>query len=74
MAEWARSSPRLGASDHIHLTPRGYVRMGMSLGDALLRAYDAQRVPRDARVTVQRAPEGAGSGVSAAAGAGSDSL
>jgi hypothetical protein len=72
MAEWARSHPRLGASDHIHLTARGYVRMGMALGDALLRAYDARRVPRDARVTVQRDLEG--SGVSAAAGAGSDSL
>ena len=74
MAEWARSNPRLGASDHIHLTPRGYVRMGMALGDALLRAYDARHVPRALRVAVQRDSEGADSGVSAAAGAGSDSL
>jgi lysophospholipase L1-like esterase len=74
MAEWARSNPRLGASDHIHLTPRGYVRMGMALGDALMRAYDASRVPTDARVAIQRASEDSDSGVSAAAGAGSDSL
>jgi lysophospholipase L1-like esterase len=74
MAEWAHSHPRLGASDHIHLTPRGYVRMGMALGDALKRAYDASRVTRDARVAIQRAPEDSDSGASAAAGAGSDSL
>jgi lysophospholipase L1-like esterase len=74
MAEWARSNPRLGATDHIHLTTRGYVRMGMALGDALLRAYDAARVPSDARVAVQRESEGSESGVRAAAGAGSDSL
>lgn len=74
MAEWARSTPRLGATDHIHLTPRGYVRMGMALGDALLRAYDARHVPRALRVAVQRAIDGSDSEVSAAAGAGSDSL
>jgi lysophospholipase L1-like esterase len=74
MAEWARSNPRLGATDHIHLTPRGYVRMGMALGDALMRAYDARHVPRALRVALQRDPEGPDSGASAAAGAGSDSL
>ena len=74
MVEWARSNPRLGASDHIHLTTRGYVRMGMALGDALLRAYDAPRIPDDVRVTPQRESEGSDSGASAAAGAGSESL
>ncbi|MEO8179119.1 MAG: GDSL-type esterase/lipase family protein [Deltaproteobacteria bacterium] len=74
MAEWARSNPRLGATDHIHLTTRGYVRMGMALGDAMMRAYDARHVPRPLRVAVQRESEGPDSGVRAAAGAGSDSL
>jgi len=68
MAEWARSNPRLGATDHIHLTPRGYVRMGLSLGDALMRAYDARHVPQDARVTVPRGAEAAEVGASAAVG------
>jgi len=68
MAEWAHSNPRLAGTDHIHLTPRGYVRMGMSLGDALLRAYDARHVPQDARVVVQRDTEASDSAASAAAG------
>jgi lysophospholipase L1-like esterase len=41
MERWTRASPQLGAPDHIHLTVRGYVRLGMGLGDALLRAYDS---------------------------------
>lgn len=54
MDAWVRSTPRLGAPDHIHLTPRGYVRMGMVLGDALMRAYDAAHLPSDARIDSQR--------------------
>jgi lysophospholipase L1-like esterase len=65
MAEWVRANPRLGATDHIHLTARGYVRMGMVLGDALMRAYDARHVPVSARVVPQR---GAGTPASAAIG------
>lgn len=65
MAEWVRANPRLGASDHIHLTPRGYVRMGMVLGDALMRAYDARHVPASMRVIPQR-----GSGAPASEGNG----
>ncbi|MET0411449.1 MAG: hypothetical protein ABW217_09130, partial [Polyangiaceae bacterium] len=41
MHEWASAKPALAAKDHIHLTNRGYVRMGMAFGDALMRAYDA---------------------------------
>jgi lysophospholipase L1-like esterase len=63
MAEWVRANPRLGASDHIHLTARGYVRMGMVLGDALMRAYDARTLPASARVIPQR---GSGAPASAA--------
>jgi lysophospholipase L1-like esterase len=66
MVEWVRAHPRLGALDHIHLTTRGYVRMGMALGDALLRAYDARHVPAYARVPVQREPEPLRSGVESA--------
>jgi lysophospholipase L1-like esterase len=65
MAEWVRANPRLGAADHIHLTARGYVRMGMVLGDALMRAYDARTVPASARVEPQR---GSGAPASAAIG------
>lgn len=54
MDNWVRANPRLGAPDHIHFTPRGYVRMGMVLGDALLRAYDARSLPNDERVAAQR--------------------
>lgn len=65
MAEWVRANPRLGAPDHIHLTSRGYVRMGMVLGDALLRAHDARHVDPRLRVRPQR---GAGEPASAAVG------
>jgi lysophospholipase L1-like esterase len=65
MAEWVRANPRLGATDHIHLTARGYVRMGMELGDALMRAYDARHVSAAARVVPQR---GSGGPASAAIG------
>jgi lysophospholipase L1-like esterase len=65
MAEWVRANPRLGAGDHIHLTARGYVRMGMELGDALMRGYDARHVPASARVVLQR---GSGAPASAAIG------
>jgi lysophospholipase L1-like esterase len=54
MDRWVRANPRLGSPDHIHLTPRGYVRMGMVLGDALMRPYDARRLPPDARLSGQR--------------------
>lgn len=56
MAEWVRANPRLGAPDHIHLSQRGYVRMGLVLGDALMRAHDARHVPPGSRVQSQREP------------------
>ena len=65
MAEWVRANPRLGAPDHIHLSARGYVKMGMVLGDALLRAHDARHVDPRSRVRPQR---GAGEPASAAIG------
>lgn len=56
MSEWVRAQPRLGSPDHIHLTPRGYVRMGMVLGDALMRAHDARHIPSAARSLPQSVP------------------
>jgi lysophospholipase L1-like esterase len=41
MERWVAASPPMASSDRIHLTRRGYVKMGLALGDALLRAYDA---------------------------------
>jgi lysophospholipase L1-like esterase len=43
IARWHRASPRMAAADHVHLTTRGYVKLGMGLGDALMRAYDDTR-------------------------------
>jgi lysophospholipase L1-like esterase len=43
IARWHRAAPRMAAADHIHLTRRGYVKIAIALGDALLRAYDAKR-------------------------------
>jgi lysophospholipase L1-like esterase len=68
MARWVQSNPRLGAADHIHLTSRGYVRMGLVLGDALLRAYDARHVPRANRVPSQRESAAPASAVVGVAG------
>ncbi|HKO93278.1 MAG TPA: GDSL-type esterase/lipase family protein, partial [Polyangiaceae bacterium] len=74
MDQWVRANPRVGAPDHIHLTPRGYVRMGLMLGDALMRAYDAQHIQSGDRIAVQRGSDPSAAGASAAAGAGSSSL
>lgn len=68
MDEWVRANPRLGAPDHIHLSQRGYVRMGLVLGDALMRAHDARHVPPQSRVQSQRelaAPASAAIGAAA---------
>ena len=56
MALWVGANPRLGAPDHIHLSSRGYVRMGLVLGDALMRPFDARHVPATERVSSQREP------------------
>lgn len=40
MHRWVTASPSLAQPDHIHLNHRGYVRMGIGLTDALMRAYD----------------------------------
>lgn len=40
MTQWVRSTPPMAAADHIHLSRRGYVRMGMALVDALMADFD----------------------------------
>lgn len=50
MLQWVAAKPPLAASDHIHFTPHGYVTVGMALGDALMRRYDATVTKRQAPV------------------------
>ncbi len=40
MDVWANSEPQLGKADHIHMTKRGYLRLGMGLMDAIMDGYD----------------------------------
>jgi lysophospholipase L1-like esterase len=40
MHTWATSSPQMASRDHIHLTKRGYVRMGMAVTDAMMASFD----------------------------------
>ncbi len=40
MVQWVRSTPPMAAGDYIHLSRRGYVRMGMALVDALMADFD----------------------------------
>jgi lysophospholipase L1-like esterase len=54
MARWVNNNPPLAADDHIHFTPRGYVRMGIGLTDALLEGYDAAHVPAVPMETAER--------------------
>ena len=44
MVTWAGAQPAMASSDHLHLTRRGYARMGMALTDALMFDYDAAAV------------------------------
>lgn len=37
---WAKATPQMGRGDHIHLTRRGYVRLGMAFTDALMQGFD----------------------------------
>jgi lysophospholipase L1-like esterase len=40
MHTWATSKPQMASRDHIHLTKRGYVRMGMAVTDAMMASFD----------------------------------
>ncbi len=40
MHTWATARPQMASRDHIHLTKRGYVRMGMAVTDAMMASFD----------------------------------
>ncbi len=42
---WAQAEPAMAREDHIHLTGRGYLRMGMAVTDALMQGYDVAAEP-----------------------------
>jgi lysophospholipase L1-like esterase len=44
MEQWANAIPPMAKGDYVHLTRRGYVRMGMALVDALMLDYDGGEV------------------------------
>ncbi|TPV94240.1 MAG: hypothetical protein B7733_16160 [Myxococcales bacterium FL481] len=41
MTRWVEASPTMAQADHLHLTRRGYTRLGMALADAMMQGYDA---------------------------------
>ncbi len=41
MVQWVAADPPMAAADYVHLTRRGYVRMGMALVDAMMSTFDA---------------------------------
>lgn len=45
MVTWAAAQPAMAQSDHLHLTRRGYTRMGMAMTDAMMFDFDAAGVP-----------------------------
>ena len=42
MHRWHKAYPSMASKDHIHFTPRGYVKLGMALGDAIMDRFDAE--------------------------------
>lgn len=63
MVTWAAAQPAMAQSDHLHLTRRGYARMGMALADALMFDYDAATVaPPQVDTGTQVASSGASAG------------
>jgi lysophospholipase L1-like esterase len=42
IVQWASASPPMAKPDLVHLTRRGYVRMGMALADALMLDFDGE--------------------------------
>lgn len=69
MVTWATAQPAMAQSDYLHLTRRGYARMGMALADAIMFDYDAAALPMPAAETqmASSGPAVAGSGDRSAA-------
>jgi lysophospholipase L1-like esterase len=54
---WRNQQPRLAHSDHVHLTPRGYVELANAFMDDFLAAYDRARpAPAPAESLPEEAP------------------
>lgn len=53
MVQWVHAEPRMAREDHIHLTRRGYVRMGMALVDAMMTPFDESSLS-DTRITANQ--------------------
>jgi lysophospholipase L1-like esterase len=47
MVQWVAADPPMAAADYVHLTRRGYVRMGMALVDAMMSDFDISDPLRD---------------------------
>lgn len=57
MVQWVHAIPRMAKDDYIHLTRRGYVRMGMALVDAMMEGFDGvQSLPDTAASAYLGAP------------------
>jgi lysophospholipase L1-like esterase len=57
MLTWAAAQPAMAQSDHLHLTRRGYARMGMALTDAVMFDYDAAGAPAPVPEPPPQAPD-----------------
>ncbi len=53
---WTVVDPPLASRDHVHLTLRGYVYAGTAIGDALMRAYDADLAQLSGAVAAAPSP------------------
>jgi len=62
MVTWATAQPAMAQSDYLHLTRRGYARMGMALADAIMFDYDAAATPMPAAGTQMASSEPAVTG------------
>lgn len=62
MVTWATAQPAMAQSDYLHLTRRGYARMGMALADAIMFDYDAAAMPMPAADTQMASSDTAAAG------------
>jgi lysophospholipase L1-like esterase len=45
LKRWAEQAPPLASSDHVHLTPDGYKKLGQAVAEALLEGYQGDGAP-----------------------------
>jgi len=68
MLTWASAQPAMAQSDHLHLTRRGYARMGMALADAIMFDYDAAGEPMPVSDTQLASSDAVSAGATAGLG------